>query len=56
MHLYYMGYIPFGLFFLGRFFYKKRKKGKAWPYLFSLIVLLIWWGYLLSHPDIQFLR
>lgn len=42
MHLYYMGYIPFSLFFLGGFLYKKKKKEKAWPYLIFIIIIGSW--------------
>lgn len=56
LNLYYLGAAIFGILFLVRFFYKRKKKKRAWPYLIFPIVIIIWWGYHLSRPDIWYLK
>lgn len=42
LNLYYLGGGIFGILFLGRFFYKRKKKEKAWPYVVSVAITAIW--------------
>lgn len=56
LNLYYLGGGIFVILFLGRFFYKRKKKERAWPYLIFVAVLMVWWVYHLLHPNIWFLQ
>ena len=42
LNLYYLGGGIFGILFLGRFFYKRKKKERARPYLIFVAIIGIW--------------